>query len=80
MLTNKNKDLIDSLVTEKKQPLNNTYVAMPRSSAEWTSYSSVQKKKTKQNENKKKKKEATYSYTCLKIPDFSLTNMKFPTN
>ena len=42
---------------------------MPRPSSEWTSYSSVQKKK-----------EATYSYTCLKIPDFSLTNMKFPTN
>ena len=31
---------------------------MPRPSSEWTSYSSVQKKK---------KKEATYSYTCLKI-------------
>ena len=51
--TNKNKDLIDSLVTEEKQPLNNTYVAMPRPSSEWTSYSSVQKKK------KKKKKRHT---------------------
>ena len=43
--TNKNKDSIDSLVTEEKQPLNNTYVPMPRPSSEWTSYSIVQKKK-----------------------------------
>ena len=71
--TNKNKDSIDSLVTEEKHPLNNTYVPMPRPSSEWTSYSTVQKKKRK----KERKKEATYSYTCLKIPDFSLTNMKF---
>ena len=70
--TNKNKDSIDSLVTEEKHPLNNTYVPMPRPSSEWTSYSTVQKKKKKE-----RKKEATYSYTCLKIPDFSLTNMKF---
>ena len=73
--TNKNKDSIDSLVTEEKQPLNNTYVPMPRPSSEWTSYSTVQKKKKERK--KERKKEATYSYTCLKIPDFSLTNMKF---